>query len=75
MRKGLVDPISLVGEVISIALNGKSEDLPLDIGSFKVTATRKNAKGTFLVGFDEEGSKLLIPFKNIQYLIKYHKKK
>lgn len=61
-----VEPMSLVGSVLKgVELDGKAEDLPLQIGSFKVVGSKKNRSGSFLIGFDDEMLKLKIPVGSI----------
>lgn len=65
------DLIKFVGEVLALDLDGKREDLPLTIGSFKVTGSQVYKMDKFLVGYDEEGLRLRIPVERIDTYIRF----
>lgn len=65
-----MDLVGLVGDVVALDLDGKAEDLPLFIGHFKITGTRQNKRGSFLVGYDEEMLKRVIPVERICFYLR-----
>lgn len=70
-QKIIKDLTDFLGGVFAFELDGKREDLPLTIGSFKVTGSREIEGESYLIGFDDEGLNLEIPTSSIVSYIRY----